>query len=118
LLVGLNKGGIMSLALFLGYFAGFLTTVSFVPQVIKTWKTKSADDFSLMMLLIWVTGIACWVAYGFLLNAIPIILWNLASFFFAGAILVMKLKFKGGRKEPKRSPIKKSPVKDLKDWGI
>ena len=39
----------MSLALFLGYFAGFLTTVSFVPQVIKTWKTKSADDFSLMM---------------------------------------------------------------------
>ena len=108
----------MSLALFLGYFAGFLTTVSLVPQVIKTWKTKSADDFSLAMLSIWCTGIACWVAYGFLLNAQPIILWNLASFFFAGAILVMKLKFKSGRKEPKRSPIKKSPVKDLKDWGI
>ena len=42
----------MSLALFLGYFAGFLTTVGLVPQVIKTWKTKSADDFSLAMLLI------------------------------------------------------------------
>jgi len=109
----------MRLALFLGYFAGFLTTVSLVPQVIKTWKTKSADDFSLAMLLIWCTGIACWVAYGFLLNAEPIILWNLASFLMAGAILVMKLKFKGRRaKEPKRSLIKKSTVKDLKDWGI
>jgi len=46
--VGLNKEGLfMRLALFLGYFAGFLTTVALVPQVIKTWKTKSADDFSL-----------------------------------------------------------------------
>ena len=109
----------MRLALFLGYFAGFLTTVSLVPQVIKTWKTKSAGDFSLAMLLIWCTGIACWVTYGFLLNAEPIILWNLASFLMAGAILVMKLKFKGRRaKEPKRSLIKKSTVKDLKDWGI
>ena len=109
----------MSLALFLGYFAGFLTTVAFVPQVIKTWKTKSADDFSLAMLLIWCTGIACWVAYGFLLNAKPIILWNLATSLLAGAILVMKLKFKGRlAKEPKRSLMKKFPVKDLKDWGI
>ena len=109
----------MSLALFLGYFAGFLTTVSLVPQVIKTWKTKSAADFSLAMLLIWCTGIACWVAYGFLLNAKPIILWNLATSLLAGAILVMKLKFKGRlAKEPKRSLMKKSPVKDLKDWGI
>jgi len=109
----------MSLALFLGYFAGFLTTVALVPQVIKTWKTKSADDFSLAMLLIWCTGIACWVAYGFLLNAVPIIFWNLATFLMGGAILVMKLKFKGRHaKEPKRSSMKKYPVKDLKDWGI
>ena len=109
----------MSLTLFLGYLAGFLTTIAFVPQVIKTWKTKSAADFSLAMLLIWCTGIACWVAYGFLLNAEPIILWNLATLLLAGAILVMKLKFKGrSEKEPKRSSIKKSPVKDLKDWGI
>ena len=85
----------MSLALFFGYFAGFLTTIAFVPQVIKTWKTKSADDLSLGMFLVFCAGVACWVAYGFLLNAEPIILWNLASFLMAGAILVMKLKFKG-----------------------
>ena len=85
----------MSLALFLGYLAGFLTTVALVPQVIKTWKTKSADDFSLAMLLIWCTGLVCWIAYGFIMEADPIILWNLASILMAGAILVMKLKFKG-----------------------
>ena len=63
----------MSLTLLLGYFAGFLTTVSLVPQVVKMWTTKSADDFSLVMLLIWCTGISCWVVYGVLLNAVPII---------------------------------------------
>ena len=85
----------MRLALFLGYFAGFLTTIALVPQVIKTWKTKSADDFSLAMLLIWSTGLVCWIAYGFIMQADPIILWNLTSFLMAGAILVMKLKFEG-----------------------
>mgnify|MGYP001227224542 FL=1 len=85
----------MSLASFFGYFAGFLTTVAFVPQVIKTWKTKSADNFSLAMLLIWCAGIACWIAYGFLLNAVPIIFWNLATLLMGGALLVMKLKFMG-----------------------
>jgi|MGYP002629314555 MtN3 and saliva related transmembrane protein len=84
----------MSLTLFLGYFAGFLTTVSLVPQVVKIWKTKSANDFSLMMLLIWCTGISCWLVYGVLLNAVPIILWNISTLLLAIAILVMKLKFK------------------------
>jgi MtN3 and saliva related transmembrane protein len=84
----------MSLTLFLGYFAGFLTTVSLVPQVIKIWTTKSADDFSLIMLLIWCTGIGCWLVYGVLLDAIPIILWNVSTLLLAVAILVMKLKFK------------------------
>ena len=83
----------MALTLFLGYFAGFLTTVSLVPQVIKMWTTKSADDFSLAMLLIWCTGISCWVVYGVLLDAVPIILWNVSTLLLAIAILVMKLKF-------------------------
>ena len=88
------ESNFMSLTLFLGYFAGFLTTVSLVPQVIKIWTTKSADDFSLMILLIWWTGISCWLVYGVLLNAVPIILWNVITLLLAIAILVMKLKFK------------------------
>ena len=84
----------MNLILFLGCFAGFLTTVSLVSQVVEIWKTKSANDFSLMMLLIWCTGISCWLVYGVLLNAVPIILWNISTLLLAIAILVMKLKFK------------------------
>ena len=109
----------MSLVLFLGYLAGFLTTISLVPQVIKVWKTKSADDFSLAMLLIWCTGISCWATYGILINAKPIIFWNLGTLLLAGAILVMKIKFAGNRShKPKPIITKKIPVKDLKDWGV
>ena len=49
----------MSVATLLGYFAGFLITVAFVPQVLKTWKTKSADDLSLGMFLVFFVGVAC-----------------------------------------------------------
>ena len=109
----------MSLVLFFGYFAGFLTTVSLIPQVIKTWKTKSATDFSLAMLLTWWSGIVCWIIYGVLVEAKPIILWNLGTLFLAGSILIMKLKFKGGRdKIPSPSTIKKKPTKTLQDWGV
>ena len=57
------------------------------------WKTKSADDFSLAMLLIWCSGIACWVAYGILISSKPIIFWNFSTLLFAGTILGMKVKF-------------------------
>ena len=106
----------MSLVLFLGYLAGFLTTISLVPQVIKVWKTKSADDFSLAMLLIWCAGISCWATYGIL-----------STLLLAGSILAMKIKFTGNRsQEPKPMATKKILVsenrfqksKDLKDWGV
>ena len=114
----------MSLVLFLGYLAGFLTTISLVPQVMKMWKTKSADDFSLAMLLIWCSGISCWTTYGILINAKPIIFWNLSTLLLAGAILAMKIKFTGNRsQEAKPMATKKILVsfqksKDLKDWGV
>ena len=113
----------MSVATFLGYFAGFLTTASLVPQVVKTWKTKSADDFSLVMLLLWWSGIICWIVYGVIMNAEPLIVWNTITLFLAGAILTMKLKFNNrNEKEPAHAPVpvvnKKPEVKGLKDWGI
>lgn len=91
----------MSAVALLGYGAGFLSTVALVPQVIKTWKTKSADDLSLVMLLLWWSGIICWIVYGVIMNAEPLIVWNTITLFLAWAILVMKLKY---NKKPDSSP--------------
>lgn len=107
----------MSLATFLGYFAGFLTTISLIPQVTKTWKTKSTNDFSLGMLLIWLIGIACWVLYGALTNAAPIIIWNICTFFLAGTILTMKLKFKNINQKTNPKLNEKPPAKVFQNWG-
>ncbi len=76
-----------------GYFAGFLTTVAFVPQVLKTWKSKSASDLSLVMFSVFSLGVLCWLIYGILLAETPMIFWNTVTLILALALLVMKLKF-------------------------
>ena len=76
-----------------GFFAGFLTTISFLPQVVKTWKTRSASDLSLGMFSVFSVGVLFWLAYGFLIQEPPMILWNSVTLIFVLAILVMKLKF-------------------------
>ena len=60
----------------LGLIAAVLTTVAFLPQVYKTWKAKSAESLSLMMLLIFESGVLCWLVYGFLIDSFPVILAN------------------------------------------
>ncbi len=77
----------------LGYFAGFLTTISFLPQVMKTWKSRSASDLSLGMFSVFSAGVMCWLVYGFLLQETPMIFWNAVTLVLALTILVMKLKF-------------------------
>ena len=76
-----------------GFFAGFLTTISFLPQVVKTWKTRSASDLSLGMFSVFSVGVLFWLVYGFLMQEPPMILWNSVTLIFVLAILVMKLKF-------------------------
>jgi MtN3 and saliva related transmembrane protein len=49
-----------------------LTTIAFLPQVIKTWKSRSAKDLSLGMFSLFCTGVALWLAYGFLVRDIPV----------------------------------------------
>lgn len=78
----------------IGLTAGFCTTVAFLPQAIKTWKTKSAKDLSLGMYSIFCTGIILWLIYGFLINDLPVILTNLASMILATSILYFKLTYK------------------------
>lgn len=76
-----------------GLLAGFLTTIAFVPQAWKIWKSKSAKDVSLPTFVAFTSGVALWLAYGILNQELPIIVWNAATLVLAGAILGMKLKF-------------------------
>jgi MtN3 and saliva related transmembrane protein len=77
----------------IGLVAGTLTTMAFLPQLTKTWKTKSAKDVSLGMLLTFCTGVVLWLAYGLLINSLPVTLANFVTLILAGAVLVLKLKY-------------------------
>lgn len=76
-----------------GLAAGFLTTIAFVPQVVKIWKTRSAKDVSLPAFATFSLGMAGWLAFGILKQDLPIILWNAVTLVLAIAILVMKVRF-------------------------
>lgn len=78
----------------IGLAAGFCTTIAFLPQAIKTWKSKSAKDLSLGMYSIFCTGVILWLTYGILISDIPIILTNAATLTLAISILYFKLSFK------------------------
>jgi len=84
----------MEWAQILGYFAATLTTLAFVPQVTKIWKSRSAKDISLAMFLVFSLGVFCWLIYGFLIDSKPMILANSVTLALALSILAMKLKFK------------------------
>lgn len=72
--------------------AGLLTTFAFLPQALKTWRTRSTADFSLAMLGAFCTGIAMWLVYGILLAAWPLIVANGLTLLLAGSILYVKLR--------------------------
>jgi len=78
----------------LGLAAGSLTTLSFLPQVIKTWKTKSAKDLSLVMFLLFCLGVALWLAYGILVSDMPVIIANAVTLVLSSIILFFKFRFK------------------------
>ncbi len=78
----------------LGLIAATLTTAAFLPQVYKTWKTKSADSLSLSMLSIFVSGVFCWLIYGFLIDSVPIILANLITAVSGCMLLYFKYRYK------------------------
>ncbi|HEX9390714.1 MAG TPA: SemiSWEET transporter [Usitatibacteraceae bacterium] len=77
----------------IGSIGACLTTFAFVPQVVRIWRTKSARDVSLPMYVIFCCGILCWLAYGLMLGAWPIIGANIVTLMLALAIIIMKLKF-------------------------
>jgi MtN3 and saliva related transmembrane protein len=75
-----------------GMIAGTLTTVAFVPQVWRVWKTRSTKDISLGMYLVFTAGVVFWLAYGLLLGAWPIIVANVVTLALTGTVLALKLR--------------------------
>ena len=85
----------MSNATALGYVAGFLTTLAFLPQVFKAWRTGSTEDLSWVMLFFFSCGVGLWVVYGIMLEEPPIILFNAITL---GRTLVLAtIKFRHDR---------------------
>jgi len=78
----------------LGYIAGILTTISFVPQVIQIYKTKSAKDVSLSMFLLFTAGVLMWLVYGIQSQAVPVIAANSITLLLSCVILFFKFKYK------------------------
>lgn len=76
----------------LGYAAGILTTLSFVPQVLKTWRTRSAGDLSATMLTVFTAGVVLWLVYGLALGSFPVILANGVTLVLTGVLLVLRLR--------------------------
>jgi MtN3 and saliva related transmembrane protein len=76
-----------------GSIGAACTTLSFVPQVLQIWKTKSAKDVSLPMYLMFILGVICWLVYGLMLNAWPIIIANVVTSMLALAVVIMKLRW-------------------------
>ena len=76
----------------LGYAAAALTTLAFVPQVVKTWRTKSARDLSGATLAAFCLGVFLWLVYGLALGAAPIIAANAITFLLAAVLVGLKLR--------------------------
>lgn len=78
----------------LGLLAGGLTTASFVPQVLKIYKSKSVEDVSLVMFIAFCIGVGLWLTYGIIKQDWAILLTNGVTLVLGLAILVMKIKYK------------------------
>lgn len=78
----------------IGTMAGTLTTIAFIPQVVRIWRTKHAEDISTSMFVIFITGVTLWLLYGLRLHARPIIIANTITLALSVTILALKFYFK------------------------
>jgi len=84
----------MEMTIMIGYIAGTLTTISFVPQVIRAWRLKETRDLSLAMLLLFALGVCLWAVYGFWIDSLPVIAANLISLVLILTLLGLKLRYR------------------------
>ena len=79
---------------YIGFLVTFCTTISFLPQAIKVYKTRSTKDISLYMFLIFTVGVLSWLIYGLIINDLPVILANAVTLILSFFILIYKIKYK------------------------
>ena len=89
----------MSFVSLTGFAAGTLCTLAYLPQALHSFRSRSVGDISLVMLLSLNLGLLLWVAYGFLIHSLPLILPNAVTFLLAFPLLVMKLRFRGQKSD-------------------
>ncbi len=83
-----------NLTQFIGFFAAFCTTIAFLPQALKVWKSKSTKDISLLMFIIFTLGVFSWLIYGIILYNWPLILANAVTLTLSAFILSYKIIYK------------------------
>ncbi|HEX6334667.1 MAG TPA: SemiSWEET transporter [Flavisolibacter sp.] len=84
----------MSWTQLIGLTAGILTATSMIPQVLKTWREKKAEDVSLVMLFVLQSGLALWIIYGIQREDYPIILTNCFSLLVNITMVVLRVRYK------------------------
>ena len=84
----------INLTTFIGLAAGLLTTFAFLPQVIKSWKTKATKDLSLPTFILQCGAVVLWVIYGTFIKELPVILWNALTAVLVFIIIILKLRYK------------------------
>jgi MtN3 and saliva related transmembrane protein len=77
----------------LGIVAGTLTTIAFLPQLLRVWRSKSARDISLTWLVTFTAGVSLWLLYGLLLGQMPIVIANAVTLGLTLVILAFKLRY-------------------------
>jgi MtN3 and saliva related transmembrane protein len=82
-----------SVVTILGLVAGTLTTLSFLPQLLKAWKSRSTHDISIGMFSMLAVGVLLWLIYGLVTADIPVIAANAITLVFVALILALKLRY-------------------------
>ena len=83
-----------SVVTWLGLLAGTLTTLSFLPQLLKAWKSRSTHDISIGLFSLLDVGIALWIVYGVITSDVPVIAANSVTLVFVGLIAALKLRYR------------------------
>ena len=77
-----------------GFIAALLTTIAFFPQLLRTYKTKSAEDVSIVMLLMFIVGLLFWIIYAVKVSSLPVLIANIVTLILNTSILILKLNYR------------------------